>query len=111
MDAVKTLEEISFRTHPPYQDQRLTGKLGDIYNSADGRFGAVYWIAHGPGRLLEQPQADELICILEGHAVVEWHDQRKEVGPGNVILWLVKDPPVVFVPDQLIAFCATYIQG
>ncbi len=100
--------QINYVTHPPYQDHNLNGELGYIYNSTDDCFGAVYWKAKGPGRLLEKPQADELICILEGQAIVEQNGETEIVGSGDVILWLVDDPPVVFVQKKLFAFCATY---
>jgi uncharacterized cupin superfamily protein len=99
---------IDFKTHPPYLDDHLKGELGYIYSSMDDCFGAVYWRATGPGYLLEKPQADELICILEGQAIVDFEDEIETVGPGDVILWLVDNPMVVFVPEKLFAFCATY---
>ncbi len=102
------LNKLPLEVHPPYLDTNLSGFLGQVYKSPDGRFGAVYWLAQGPGRLLEQPQADELICILEGNAAVERHGEKTNVGPGDVIFWLMEDPPVVFVPGSLRAFCVTY---
>jgi uncharacterized cupin superfamily protein len=69
---------------------------------------AVYWEAHGPGRLLEKPPLDELICIIQGEAIVEHPGEEMHVGPGDVILWLVADPPVVRVLDRLYAISVTY---
>ena len=94
--------------HPAYQDSGLSAKLGKCFESRDGRFLAVYWDARGPGRLLEKPQIDELICVIEGRAQVEWHGEQAAAGPGDVILWLVNDPPVVVVEQSLFAFCVTY---
>lgn len=108
MNVVRRLDELNLVDHPTYKDPGLIGKLGRVYTSPDTRFGGVYWVAQGPGRLLEQPREDELICILEGSAVVEWHFKKMEVGPKDVILWLIKDPPILFIPESLIAFCVTY---
>ena len=108
MDAYCRLNKLHLEIHPPYLDPGLSGYLGHVYQSPDGHFGVVYWVAQGPGRLLEQPKVDELICILKGNATLERHGEIIDVGPGDVIFWLVEDPPVVFVPDSLHAFCVTY---
>lgn len=100
--------EVRLETHPPYLDLGLSGDLGQVFCSADGRFRAVYWIAQGPGKLLEQPKADELICVLEGEALVEWHGERTAAGPGDVVLWLKDNPPQITVQDRLLAFCVVY---
>lgn len=94
--------------HPPYSDPGLSADLGRVYASPDECFKAVYWVARGPGRLLEQPKSDELICILEGAAQVEWHGEVRSAAAGDTILWLKDDPPRILVDDHLTAFCVTY---
>ena len=108
MEGVVRLERVQLEDHPPYADPQLRGRLGEIFSSGDGRFKAVYWLAEGPGRLLEQPKADELICVLEGEILVEQNGERASAGPGDVILWCTENPPVITVPNQLLAFCVVY---
>jgi hypothetical protein len=108
VDVLVKRDRVSMTSHPTYQDPGLTAMLGKCFESGDKRFLAVYWDATGPGRLLEEPQIDELICIIEGRALVEWHGEKAAAGPGDVILWLVIDPPVVVVEQNLFAFCVTY---
>ncbi len=108
MRPVSTWEETTWTRHPPYQDPGLTGYLGDIFQSRDGRFKATYWEAQGPGKLLERPKSDELICILEGEIVVEVEGRRATAGPGDVVLWLTDDPPLLTIPERVKAFCVTY---
>jgi uncharacterized cupin superfamily protein len=108
MKPVVRLSDVALRSHPPYLDPGLKGDLGHIFQSQDGRFKAVYWVAEGPGKLLEQPKADELICVLEGEAIVEQGDERSTAGPGDVILWLQEYPPLITVSRRLVAFAVVY---
>lgn len=108
MDGVVRVSEIPLEAHPPYVDPGLSGQLGKIFESEDGRFKAVYWLAEGPGRLLEQPKADELICVLEGEVLVEQDGIQATAGPGDVIVWGKEGPPTLTIPDRLLAFCVVY---
>jgi len=108
MDAVVTLDQVALRPHPPYLDPGLKGDLGQVFASDDGCFKAVYWLAEGPGELRESPKADELICVLQGEAEVERSGQSARAGPGDVILWLKEDPPLIRIPERLVAFAVVY---
>jgi len=103
MDDVVKLDAVALRSHPPYLDPGLKAELGHIFTSKDGCLKAVYWLAEGPGELREMPKADELICVLEGEALVERSGQTAKAGPGDVILWLKEDPPLVRIPERLVA--------
>jgi uncharacterized cupin superfamily protein len=108
MSVVVRWDEATWTAHPPYQDAGLNARLGQVFASGDGRVKAVYWDAQGPGRLLERPKGDELICVLKGEAVVEWHGTQTIARPGDVILWLRDDPATVFVTQTLRAFCVAW---
>jgi uncharacterized cupin superfamily protein len=108
MDVVVTRDKASWTAHPPYQDPGLSARLGRVFTSADGLVKAVYWDAQGPGRLLERPKGDELICVLAGEAVVEWHGEQSTARAGDVILWLQDDPPTVVINQTLRAFCVAW---
>jgi hypothetical protein len=108
MGSVVRVNEVSLQSHPPYLDAGLKGELGPVFESDDGCFKAVYWIAEGPGKLLERPKADELICVLEGEALVDQGDERVRARPGDVILWLREDPPLITIEERLVAFAVVY---
>jgi len=108
VNAVARFSEVELEPHPPYRDPGLTGELGQIFHSDDGCFKAVYWVAQGPGKLLEQPKANELLCVLEGEVLVERRGEQTRAGPGDVILWLKDDPPLITVQERLTAFCVVY---
>ena len=108
LNPVVTLQTLPLVDHPPYKDPGLRGKLGRVFRSADGCFSAALWQAWGPGRLLETPKADELICLLKGKAAVVRDGRTTVAVPGDVILWLRDDPPSVFIEDHLEAFCVSY---
>jgi len=108
MEVVYSPQMAPMVAHRPYLDPGLRGEIASLFSSADGRFHAVYWQTAGPGELLEQPRTDEWICILEGGAEVEWHGERCQAGPGDVIFWGHVDPPRIIVPERLLAFCVSY---
>lgn len=108
MNAVVKLDQVALRPHPPYLDPGLRGELGPVFTSDDGCFKAVYWLAQGPGELHERPKADELICVLEGEALVVSCGQELTAGPGDVILWLRENPPLIRIPERLVAFAVVY---
>lgn len=99
---------LKYEKHPPYQDPNLQANLSRCFRSADGQFAAAYWHVQSPGQLLETPDADELICILEGSAIVEREGRRETAKAGDTIVWLKDQPAVITIPAELKAFCVVY---
>lgn len=108
MNAVVKLNQVDLQPHPTYLDPGLRAALGPVFASDDGCVKAVYWLAQGPGELRETPKADELICVLEGEALVELGSEQTTAGPGDVILWLKGNPPLIRIRERLIAFAVAY---
>lgn len=49
--------------------------------------------------------------VEKAKTIVEVEGRRATAGPGDVILLLVDDPPLVTIPDKVKAFFGTYQAG
>jgi len=105
MKPVVRFDALTAEQHPPYEDPELKALLAWVLRSHDGKFGATYWKVESEGELRERPEADELICVLEGRATVEADGGTYTATAGDVILWTKENTPLVKVEKGFLAFC------